>query len=293
MSCGVGILPFFLHLLFGALLAAVEFPGPPPGPAHASADGQDFRLSNNVIAATWRLSNGTLRPATLTDQLNGQAFQQTDSEIFRLHSGAPIPGADLAYVRLRFSSETVDVLASADNENWTTLASFSRADFPDSPALLRLGKIDARTGRPIDYYLPGDYGECRLDDFLVESASGAVLVEDHFEELSSAWTPNLSGQFGVSVFSSNGWLVVQGRANCRAFVERAVPAGAAQFSCRIQKYTDLGQTWAPALCLNWTDSKFVLVGYRARRALSPWAARAPATRLRRAFRRNLTSSLPA
>lgn len=45
---------------------AVEFPGPRPGKAKASQDGNAFTLENSVLSGTWEAAGGALRPTRLT-----------------------------------------------------------------------------------------------------------------------------------------------------------------------------------------------------------------------------------
>ena len=55
-------------------------------------------------------------------------------------------------------------------------------------------------------------------------------------------------------------------AHSAAVAERAVPVGAADFSCSIDKGTDAGMSWSPALALIWEDRRFLLVGLREGKA---------------------------
>jgi len=61
----------------------------------------------------------------------------------------------------------------------------------------------------------------------------------------------------------DGRLALKARAHQSAVTEYAFPAGATMVSCRIDKGTDQGMSWAPALALVWEDGqRFLLLGLR-------------------------------
>jgi hypothetical protein len=70
-------------------LAAVEFPGPPPGNAESAQAGGIFTLKNGVISESWQSADGQLRPLRLSNQLTGKQFDQSGAELFRLALSPP------------------------------------------------------------------------------------------------------------------------------------------------------------------------------------------------------------
>lgn len=78
---------FAILVLFAAMLTTyggVQFPGPEPGLAKSSKNGQTFTLENDVIAMTWEIRNHTLAPASLANKLNSLRFDQRGNPLFRL-----------------------------------------------------------------------------------------------------------------------------------------------------------------------------------------------------------------
>ena len=65
---------------------AVEFPGPKPGKARATAEDGRWTLENNVIACRWTVADGRLKPGSATDKLSGATleFDRATSECFVL-----------------------------------------------------------------------------------------------------------------------------------------------------------------------------------------------------------------
>lgn len=85
-------------LLFGphGRLLALEFPGPPPGPALAQSDDKGVALENGVLRLAWRISDGSLRPASIVDKIAGKTLTAGQAECFQLAlAKTPLPGTRL------------------------------------------------------------------------------------------------------------------------------------------------------------------------------------------------------
>lgn len=214
--------------------AGVTFPGPPPGAAKASQADGVFTLQNSVIAAAWKVSDGRLAPLEFANKLTGQKCDQSGAELFRLGltptSETNTPGV---FVAVRLEPQRVVALASRDGAAWTELAAFPRADFPGEPKLVRLGKMNLQA-QAKDYSSLGAAGACVISDF---NLAQAVNAPAEFE--------------------------IAAPANQAKAEEFPFPPGTNFVSCRIDKGTDQGMSWAPALALVWQDGKkFLLVGVR-------------------------------
>ncbi len=66
--------------------AAVDFPGPPPGRATASASSVQCHLENAVVGMSWQISSGKLRPGEIVDRLTGKTIP-AGTEVFSIVSG--------------------------------------------------------------------------------------------------------------------------------------------------------------------------------------------------------------
>ena len=226
-----GALGLFLIVLASQGLG-VEFPGPRPGKAKASRDGSSFTLENSVISATWETAGVTLRPTRLANKLIGQRFDQTGAELFRLALEPGRPQTNGLRVAVRLLDDKVVALTSRDGAAWAELATFPRADFPGEPRLVRLGKMNLQA-QPKDN--PGDLGP-----------SGEGVISD--------LEP---GTITTNCFA------FKARAHQAATTEYPFPPGAKLISCRLDKGTDQGMSWGPALALVWEEGRrFLLVGVR-------------------------------
>jgi hypothetical protein len=213
----------------------VEFPGPSPGAAQSAQAGGVFTLENDVIAGSWQTDGRRLLPLRLVNKLTGGEFEQSGAELFRLELSPPEQTAGIA-VAVRLEPERVVALASRDGSAWTELAAFPRAEFSGAPKLVRLGKMNLQA-QVKNYSDLGVPGRCVISDFNLASA---VHAPAEFELNAKA-----------------------NQANAREF---PVPAGTNFVSCRIDKGTDQGMSWSPALALVWEDGKkFLLVGVREAR----------------------------
>lgn len=222
--------------LVGCLLSSqglgVEFPGPGPGKPKASRDGDSFTLENAVLSATWQAAGGTLRPVRLMNKLTGQRYDQTGAELFRLALEPAPPQTNGIRVAVRLLGDKVVALASRDGVAWVELATFPRADFPGKPSLVRIGKMNLKA-QPKDN--PGDLGN-----------TGEGVIAD----LQPASMTTNCFQFKAGAHQA-------------ATTEYPFPSGARLVSCRIDKGTDQGMSWGPALALVWEEGRrFLLVGVR-------------------------------
>jgi len=214
--------------------ASVEFPGPQPGPGHgAQADGR-LTLENNVIGAAWNLDDGTLRPVELTNKLTGERFVQAGAELFRLALKPPGCQPEGVVVGVRLEAQRVVALVSHDGRAWTEVGSYPRAEFPGEPKLVRLGKMNLRAQAKDSPGDAGVVGECVITEILPPAAA-----------------------------VPGGRWALQTAAHRASVREYPFPAGSTQVSCRIDKGTDKGMSWGPALALVWEDGqRFVLLGVR-------------------------------
>ena len=64
--------------------AAVDFPGPPPGPPQAEATGQRVRLANKVLSAEWKVEGKTLRLDRFVNCLSGGVVSGSGEELFEI-----------------------------------------------------------------------------------------------------------------------------------------------------------------------------------------------------------------
>ena len=213
--------------------AGVEFPGPPPGLAQSSQpDAATYTLENAVIGASWQVADGHLAAVKLVNKLTGESFDQSGTELFRLGlAEQPVlrPQRAGLLVGIRLDPDRVVALSSRDGADWTEIASFPRAEFAGEPKLARLGKMNLKA-QAKSYSDPGIAGHCRIRE--ISLAPGR--------------------EFSLNV-----------RANEAQTEEFPFPAGTNFVSCRIDKETDAGMSWGPALALVWEEGeKFLLVGIR-------------------------------
>lgn len=212
--------------------AGVEFPGPPPGNAESAQVGGVFTLKNAVISESWQSADGQLRPLRLSNQLAGKQFDQSGAELFRLALSPPKIQKGVA-VAVRLEADRVVALASRNGSAWTELAAFPRTEFSGEPKLVRLGKMNLQA-QAKNYSELGAPGKCVISDFNLARAVQA------------------STEFEMNV-----------AANQATTQDFPFPAGTNFVSCRIDKGTDQGMSWSPALALVWDDGKkFLLVGVR-------------------------------
>jgi hypothetical protein len=216
-----------------AALTDVKFPGPQPGIARASQRGDVLTLENDVIAASWKSENGRLRPTSVTDKLSNETFEQSDTELFRLAMNAPVARNNGVFVAIRLEVDKVVAMASKDGAAWSDLATFPRAEFSGDPKLVRVGKMNLKAEAK-DHY---DHGPLGVGEIAELSPHPRSLASDRF------------------TFNTG--------AHQAAVTEYAFPTGTAVVSCRIDKGTDQGMSWSPALALIWDEGKtFLLVGVR-------------------------------
>ena len=68
-AIAVGALALMGHV---SLLAAIDFPGPAPGPATVTVESGRYKLENSAISVSWQLIDGRLRPGPVVDRLSGK-----------------------------------------------------------------------------------------------------------------------------------------------------------------------------------------------------------------------------
>ena len=210
------------------------FPGPPPGKAKTVTKGGEFVLENEVIAAQWQIEGGVFRPAAVVNKLTAARFDQTGTELFRV---AVTPGVQhkAGYVvAVQLDPDKVVALGSSDGLSWSEVGAFSRADFAGEPKLVRIGKMDLK-----------------------------AQAKDHGGEAGPIGSGSITELNPLPATLPSGRFDFKTGAHRAATAEYAFPPGARMISCRIDKGTDQGMSWSPALALVWEEGKrFLLVGVR-------------------------------
>jgi len=74
----------FLAVWFAAAnpAGAVDYPGPPPGPAQATCSATDATLENKALAMRWAFADGRLKPDRLSHRQSSTSLSLADSESF-------------------------------------------------------------------------------------------------------------------------------------------------------------------------------------------------------------------
>lgn len=236
----IAIFVLAISLSAGILAAepSVKFPGPQPGPALSSQRSDIFTLENNVLSVSWKMNGGVFHPLTFKDKLSQTSAEQTGAELFRLATKPAVEQTNGVYVGMRLEADSVVVMASKNGEAWSDLASFSRTEFAGDPKLVRVGKMNLKA-QAKDHYDKGAPGECKISDL---SPAPKTIPSNRFE--------------------------IKTGANQTAIAEYAFPKDTRTVSCKIDKGTDQGMSWAPALALIWEDGKtFLLLGVRDKNML--------------------------
>ncbi len=228
-SIGMLGLLFVQALETCAASSGVTFPGPQPGPAQVTQQADVLTLENGVIAASWKVERGSLHPLALVDKLSGSSSSQGTAELFRLALQPVAAQTNGVYVAIRLDADKVVALASKDGVAWLELATYARADFAGEPKLVRIGKMNLK--------------------------AEAKDNSDH--------GPVGAGEIGELSLPSAGRFAFKTGAHQSATKQFPFPQGSKNISCRIDKGTDQGLSWGPALALIWEEGeKFLLVGVR-------------------------------
>ena len=237
--------------------AGVDFPGPQPGSAKATLEKGMATLENDVLSMSWKITNDGLVPETLVNKLTGEKFPQAGASLFRLGTKEPekLPETPGRRVGISLGTETIQVYAAKDAGMTMPVASFPRGKFAGQPKLLRIGKLNLKA-EPVDHGDPGPAGACTISDLSMQPLAGGGKVGGE------GWTIRKSARPGTAVEIADGQFRIAATANSAAAAERMVPDGATDFSCIIDKGTDAGMSWSPALALVWEDGNFILVGLR-------------------------------
>ena len=73
---------------------ALEFPGPAPGQAEGRVRGDSLTLENNLLAMTWSLRGGQLKPGRVTNKLSEVTLDLAGDECFQIVlANTPLPGS--------------------------------------------------------------------------------------------------------------------------------------------------------------------------------------------------------
>ena len=212
---------------------AVDFPGPLPGKAESSIKDGVLTLGNSDLSVSWKLDGETIHPLEVFNKLTGKRYDQSGAELFRLGL-KPAPVQKGVVVGIRLEEKRVVALGSKDGVNWTELDSYPRSEFQGEPKVVRLGKMNLKA-------------ETRS-----HAGEAGAMGESFFTEFSLAKSGGMDADY---IFNTN--------ANRTATREYAFPSGTKLVSCRIDRGTDQGMSWAPALALVWEEGKkFLLIGLR-------------------------------
>ncbi len=74
-------------LLLAPLARAVDYPGPPPGPARAACSATDATLENDAIAMQWTFNDGRLKLGRLSHKQSSTSISLQGGECFQLVLG--------------------------------------------------------------------------------------------------------------------------------------------------------------------------------------------------------------
>ncbi|MBN1346856.1 MAG: hypothetical protein JXQ73_29460 [Phycisphaerae bacterium] len=83
------------------------------------------------------------------------------------------------------------------------------------------------------------------------------------DRLGEGWTSHLSKAPGTAMGVAEGALKIEAKANCVAYIERALPEGTTLVECEARLGSDQGKTWGPGLCLVWPGGKVLRINLRA------------------------------
>ena len=148
------LIAFSLVALPPAIAVGVEFPGREPGKAMASVKDGVLTLENQVLAATWEVRTDSIHPTLVVNKLTGERLDQRGAELFRLTTKPADAGDGSLAVAIRLDADRVVVLAGQDGRMFSEMASFSRADFPGEPKLVRVGKMNLKAGQSGGFFTP-------------------------------------------------------------------------------------------------------------------------------------------
>lgn len=113
-----------LGLLQSGQAAAVEFPGPDPGPASARFAQRRLVLENAVLAVTWRVEAGGFRLVAIEDRIAGQTVHPQSAEAFRIElaDGRRLASSELPVVEelklVRLEPEKEGLPAASRESGW-------------------------------------------------------------------------------------------------------------------------------------------------------------------------------
>ncbi len=229
----------------------MAFPGPNPGTSQALVQNGKAVLSNKLMSVSWSFAKNGIQPLEIVNKLTACRYSQSKSSFIRLISEEPkiVAGNGPLRVAIRLSKDKVQVLSGQNALR--PIASFPRAKFSRAPSQVRIGKLNLK-GLPQDYPDPGQFGTCKISDIRtqagpVDLAKGTILKSE---------------RQGTKVEIGSNSISIDATGNSGAAWQAAAPAELKEMSCTIDKGTDHGMSWSPALALAWPDGQFVLVGVR-------------------------------
>jgi hypothetical protein len=78
----------------------LDFPGPEPGPAQGRISRSELILENKLLACTWGINEGQLKPKSVMDKLSATTLQLRQAECFQLilDDGRKVKASDMKIV---------------------------------------------------------------------------------------------------------------------------------------------------------------------------------------------------
>lgn len=233
---------------------AIDYPGATPGKATVAENNDAFKLSNNLLDATWTQVNGKLQGPKVTNLQTGEVLQ-AQGELFGLALTKQVVDDAWVYVGVRLKDGQAVGLVSMDGTNWSKLGEVTwPADA--KPALLRIGKMD-KTGGAQDFPNAGESGVSEFLEVNVTDVNGKVSVVT-----GKPARIHRSANTGTKLEINNERGTIEAAANVTAFSEYKVDGDDRFFSARIKRGSDKGMSWAPGLALVANSGQFVAVGVR-------------------------------
>ncbi|QQL45026.1 alpha-galactosidase [Sulfuriroseicoccus oceanibius] len=234
---------------------AIDYPGTKPTDAKAQAAESAFTLENNLLSATWTVSDGKVTGPNLTNKETGEVFTSGDS-LFSLATKPQAQDPDRIYVGMRKTADEIQAVLSNDGKNWESIGSFPLSELPGKLKAVRIGKTSSNGGDN-DYADAGAMGVCEIQEVQVRNEAGTI--NDLTAKPSSI---HKSSREGTSLEIANEQITINANANSATFAEYETPADWTLLSCKIKKGSDKGMSWGPGITLRFDDGSFALLNIR-------------------------------
>ncbi|AQT67742.1 Alpha-galactosidase [Anaerohalosphaera lusitana] len=258
MSKRAFLMLFLLSCVVPSLFAA-EWVGSEPGKPKTSQDGNAFILQNDVISASWKIQDDSLKPEMIVNKITGRKWSQQNTSLFKISTVAKDApkSTDWLYLGIQVKGNSVDAVISHDGDSWTVVKSYPRTDFPGRPTAVRLGKMDLQASLN-DYVDIGQIGTSYYTDFEVSTDTDTRTVS--FDD--PGWRKKVSKTEGTRIDLVSEMTTITAAANTASFIEKHLPQNVTAVQCRIKKGTDKAMSWSPGIALVWEDGRFILLNRR-------------------------------